>query len=108
MLVFVMVPVTLCGCAGFSPYAYFSACFRISACRQCQSALLEIRVPSSFLNGSGSLAIAGSAAESGSAATVQSRRSSSLELTAGPQLAEPLRPLVRVAFPWIQLQRPGC
>jgi hypothetical protein len=43
------------GSAPFAPYAYFSANFRISSFRHVQSLFFVIRVPSSFLNGSGSL-----------------------------------------------------
>src|SRR5689334_20601484 len=53
MLELETVPVTLDGFAGLSPYTKRSASRLISSRRQRQSALVVIRVPSSFLNGSG-------------------------------------------------------
>src|SRR6185436_18577435 len=71
IFVLVTVPVTTSG-VGFAPRMYFSACLRISCRRQCQSARVATRVPSSFTNGSGSFVILGSAAASGSVPTTQS------------------------------------
>src|SRR5689334_6984576 len=70
MLVALTVPVVVGG-AGLVPKAYFSACFLISSRRQVHSALVVILVPSSFVNGSGSLAMVGNDPEAGRAATVQ-------------------------------------
>src|SRR4051794_40319945 len=77
MLVLVTVPVTLCGRAGFSPYTNFSDSFLISSRRQIQSPVAVMRAPSSFLNGSGSLALAGSEPASGRPGSEQLAPSSS-------------------------------
>src|SRR3954454_19545155 len=52
------VPVTVGGFAGFWPYTYRSASCLISSRRHVHSDLLEMRVPSSFRNGSGSFEFA--------------------------------------------------
>src|SRR5438046_3021057 len=80
MFVLETVPLTISGFGGLVPQTYFSACRLISSRRQRHSDLAAKRVPSSFLNGSGSLALAVSEPESGRLATVQSAPSSSTKV----------------------------
>ena len=59
MLVLLTVPVTLLAAGiGLSPQMNVNACLRISSRRQRHSALVVMRVPSIFVKGSGSFALA--------------------------------------------------
>ena len=89
MLVLLTVPVTLLAAGiGLSPQMNVNACLRISSRRQRHSALVVMRVPSIFLKGSGSFALAVSEPTAGIGPTVHPAPGSST-WPHGPEPVEP-------------------
>src|SRR5262245_21298036 len=94
MLVLLTVPVTLFAAGiGLSPQMNANPCLRISSRRQRQSALVVIRVPSIYVKGSGSFALAGSELTAGIGPTVHPAPGSST-WPHGPELLDPPPPVV--------------